>query len=431
MKTAFIVCSRIGSNRIPGKAMRKVNGLPLIEHLIKRLLKIGLPVIIAIPEDDYREYAYLDRAYEKLYIYVGDANDPLSRMKNVADKYKLDQVIRVTHDKIFIEGYLVYAALNQFNKGAFDYLYGDFSAGTAFEIISSQALRAASTKYEDIEHISYSIKSITDNVTKYAVPEEYKSDLRLLIDYPEDLRLLELIMCKLGNECNLMKAIKYARDVSWIKFINIQPDLTLYTCAYNAEKTIDDAMSSFICQPNKKYMEYILIDDCSTDGTYEKMLRFSLNNNNVRVYRNQINIGLASSSNIALKKAKGRYIVRLDADDHIIQEGCIKLLHEIIPRGLDAIYPNYFDGSYGKIGFGKTHHHPAGAIFSTKALNHVKYTEGLRNLDGLDLYVRAKEQIKIGYLNTPTFFYRHTKNSMSRTNLNQREETRKEILSNA
>lgn len=427
--TAFVICSRIDSERVPGKVFKKINGIPLIEHLIMRLQKTGLDIIIAVPDIQYDQYKYLE-AYYGVYIFSSEHEfDPLARMAEVASKCGLNQVIRVTHDKIFVDENDVFKALDTYHRRNLDYLYGStFIPGSGFEIISLKALWDAATNYQNIEHISYAIRMITSNKFDYKSIHS-DQEIRLLLDFHDDFKLLEVIFSQLGNECTLEDVCRYLRKNKDLLQINRSPKVTLYTCAFNAEKFLEKAMSSVARQVGFKNFEYILVDDHSRDKTCELMARFCLEHSNAKWIRNEKNLGLASSSNVAIKHARGDYVMRLDADDYFSSNHSVEaMIKEIEDTKNEIIYPNFYDGSLDVIGSGKLNHHPACAIFDKRALNHIKFTDGLRGYDGLDLFTRARDQLKIGYLNKPIFFYFHRGDSLSRTDLEERSKIKSKIL---
>lgn len=432
MRTAFVICSRIDSTRLPKKVKQLINGKMVIEHLIERLQKTKIPIILAVPESQQVHYSFLLKKYENLFLYSGSHSDPMQRMYRAASFFKVENIIRVSHDKVFLDDNLILSALDDFCKGDYEYLYSShFTDGTGFEIIDFEALKRAAEKYVDVEFIGYAIRSVTDKVLNWEVPHAYRSNLRFLIDYPDDLLLFETIFTELGNDCSLLRAIDYCERNNSIAKINSLPLVTVYTCAHNAEEYIDDAMDSVFKQSIfEKCCEYILVDDCSTDKTFKKMAERKHIYPNIRIIKNQKNIGLAASSNVALKNARGKYIIRLDADDFFYNSLSLhKLVSEIKSQKVDVIYPGFADGAFGIYGDPKEKHHPAGALFDTRALNHLKFTDALRNHDGLDLYMRAREQLKIGYSDAIAFFYTHRPDSMSRTNLKEREDTKNKILS--
>lgn len=426
---AFVICSRTNSERVPNKPFRKINGVSLIEHLIKRLQKIGIPIYIAIPKEQMRSYFHLS-SMQGVHIHASElGSDPLGRTYEVAEKHKLTSVIRVTHDKILVEERDVLSAIDAFNRKGLDYLYGSrFIPGSGFEIISYAALKAAANKYKNIEFIGYSVRSVTDNQMDFN-PRHPAGTYRFLVDFPEDLQFFDALFSQVGNDATLSEAIKYLNKNPEIKMINAQPKVTIYTCAFNAEKYLEICMHSVSKQKSFAKFEYILIDDHSKDSTCEMMAKFCLKFPNARWIRNSENLGLASSSNIALKSARGKYIMRLDADDFFVSLTAVnEMVKEIETTDREAIYPNNYFGSMHEIQSGRLNHHIGGAIFDKQAINHFKFREGLRGYEGLDFFMRAKDELRVGYLNKPMFFYRQTENSMSKTNLKIRARIKQEIL---
>lgn len=436
MKIGFVICSRVDSKRVPRKVFTPLAGTPLIEHLISRCIDAGFPVYLAIPGRDYDQYKYLKEIFpDNFFIYLGQTSDPLARMTNVVNKFELDAAIRVSHDKVFIEKELVRSAVEEFQNGKLDYVYSSsLPAGASFEIISKDILNRASAKYKDVEHISYAIKATADpnKIRDFETPSIYRMNHRLLIDYPEDVRVLDMVLSQMNPHCSLLSAINFLDTRPWITRMNQPPKITVYTCAYNAGKWIQKAMGSVAQQQGFQDIEYIIIDDFSSDRTAVLVSKFADLYQNVKWYRNPQNLGLASSSNIALTHARGQYILRLDADDYFFKNDAINcLIQRIEETGADAIYPANYFGDFRKIQKGSEAHHVGGTIFRTRAANYVKFTEGLRGYEGLDFFVRAQGQIKIDYLDKPIFFYRQHKNSMSKTNLEERARLKDHIFARA
>lgn len=428
-KTAFIICSRVDSERLPNKVFRKINGVPLIEHLISRLQKTSIPIYISAPLIQKEKYEYLG-SFNNVYLHFSNHySDPLSRMHECASLNGIDTIIRVTHDKILIDDREVLSALDTFKRKNLDYLFGSkFIQGAGFEIISMDSLARAASEFKEIEHISYAIRAITKNKFDYC--PKIQSNYRFLLDFPEDMKMFDLLFSQLGNDATLKDCVKYLDSIPYpMTLINKQPLITIYTCAYNSQDYLEKCMESVARQSLFSECEYILIDDFSRDKTTELIARFCIGKPNTRWIRNDKNLGLSSSSNVALKNARGKYIVRLDADDFFIGRSALNdLFDEIEETKNEVIYPNNYKGGYVEIQNGKECHHIGGAIFDIRAINHLKFTEGLRNHDSLDVFLRAKNNLKIGYLNKPIFFYTQRKNSMSKTNIKEREKVKKSLI---
>ena len=83
---------------------------------------------------------------------------------------------------------------------------------------------------------------------------------------------------------------------------------------YNSEQTIKMSIESILNQTYKD-LELIIIEDGSSDNTPFICKEYEKKHENVFVYSNNKNIGLTKSLNIGIKKSKGKFIARQDADD--------------------------------------------------------------------------------------------------------------------
>lgn len=87
--------------------------------------------------------------------------------------------------------------------------------------------------------------------------------------------------------------------------------------AYNAEKTIKNAINSALSQTYKNF-ELIIIDDGSTDNTAKELCHF--NDNRIKIIKNEKNLGLPTTLNKGIKISSSKYIARIDADDEWIDK---------------------------------------------------------------------------------------------------------------
>lgn len=441
LKTAFIICSRIDSKRVPRKALMRF-GYPkqdksLIELLITRLMQTDIPVILAIPEDEIKKYekAISPETFGKIRIFCGQKEDPLTRMKNASDVFGVENIIRVCHDKIFVEPMVVKSAVELWDKLGVDYLYSSrFVDGTGFEIIKKETLDVSQKKFfgQNIEHISYAIKSVADNVLNYHCPSPYSSGYNLLIDNPEDVDVINAVFKRFRKrtiKTPVDKVISFLGSNPDVAKLNKKPPVTIYTCFKNDLNFIDDCIRSVVTQSIFKECQYILVDDGSSDGSLEKARRWQKKHNNIEIAVNNKNIGLSSSSNIALSMAKGLSITRIDADDYYLKKTSLEGLHKFYAqRHVEAIYPDNVFGEPGIIQAGYEKHHIGGAIFNTRSINDIKFTDGLRGYEGLDFFKRAANRLSIGYYQHPVFFYRQHKDSMTKTNIEERKKIRESII---
>lgn len=83
--------------------------------------------------------------------------------------------------------------------------------------------------------------------------------------------------------------------------------------AYNTEEYIEEAIQSILNQTYTNY-EFIIIDDGSTDGTFDVIMKYARKDDRIIVIKRK-NIGLAQSLNDGVRIARGEYIARMDSDD--------------------------------------------------------------------------------------------------------------------
>lgn len=94
----------------------------------------------------------------------------------------------------------------------------------------------------------------------------------------------------------------------------MQPLITVLIPVYNVEKFVKSAILSITNQTYKN-LQIIVIDDCSTDNTYNTVLDLSKLDSRILLLKNKKNSKIVKSLNKALSFAKGDYIARMDGDD--------------------------------------------------------------------------------------------------------------------
>lgn len=131
--------------------------------------------------------------------------------------------------------------------------------------------------------------------------------------------------------------------------------ISIVITAYNVEKYIAQAIESVTAQTHKD-IECIVVDDCSTDNTFEEIKRAAGNDARVHITRNDINIGAGASRRKGIEASKGDYIMLLDGDDWI-EPDFIEALHkramesgaEIVSGGIKVVHD---DGTWEATSYG-------------------------------------------------------------------------------
>lgn len=86
--------------------------------------------------------------------------------------------------------------------------------------------------------------------------------------------------------------------------------------AYNASKTIEKCVDSILGQTFSKFKIYI-VDDSSTDNTWDILERLTKIDDRIVIFRNDNNLGPSCSRNYAIEKCQGEWICFIDSDDYI------------------------------------------------------------------------------------------------------------------
>ena len=118
------------------------------------------------------------------------------------------------------------------------------------------------------------------------------------------------------------------------------PLISIIMPTYNRKNIILNSINSVLNQ-TYPYFELIIIDDGSTDGTNN--LLNSIEDNRVKIFRNDKNTGCSYSRNIGLKHAKGDIIMYLDSDNEWNSEYIKTMVGAFIELpDADALYSGQF-----------------------------------------------------------------------------------------
>lgn len=97
---------------------------------------------------------------------------------------------------------------------------------------------------------------------------------------------------------------------------------------YNTDKYINRCLQSVIAQTYKK-IEIILIDDGSTDKSFEICKKYSNQDSRIRLIH-QNNRGSSATRNRGIKEATGKMITFIDSDDWINEKYIETLYYNMI-----------------------------------------------------------------------------------------------------
>ena len=143
-----------------------------------------------------------------------------------------------------------------------------------------------------------------------------------------------LLFQKINQYIKLCKKKILINDTPKIRIKN--PKITAIIPVYNASKTIISAVRS-IQNQDMKEIEIILVDDCSTDNSRNKINQLMLEDKRIQLIKNKENKGILYSRSIGALNAKGKYIMALDDDDFFIFGIFNKSYEEALKNDSDII----------------------------------------------------------------------------------------------
>ncbi len=116
--------------------------------------------------------------------------------------------------------------------------------------------------------------------------------------------------------------------------------VSIITPSFNNISVIKETYESIFSQSYKNW-EWIVTDDCSTDGTYEYLLDLAKHDSRINVYKNDVNSGAGFSRNNSIKKSRGRFIAFLDSDDLWFPDKLEKQISFMLKNNVELSYTNY------------------------------------------------------------------------------------------
>lgn len=121
---------------------------------------------------------------------------------------------------------------------------------------------------------------------------------------------------------------------------NEKPLVSVLMTAYNREKYISEAIKSVVDSTYSNW-ELIIVDDFSKDFTVEIAKEYEKNDSRITVFVNEKNLGDYPNRNRAASYAKGIYLMYVDSDDTILNDGiekCVDLLEQYPQSGFGISY---------------------------------------------------------------------------------------------
>jgi len=146
-------------------------------------------------------------------------------------------------------------------------------------------------------------------------------------------------------ECYKMTRIYSTDSVRFFETIQFEPSekitggpkVSIIMAAFNALNTIESSINSLLNQTYQN-IEILIADDCSEDGTAERVAMRYKENSRVRLFRGRANQGCYNLRNKMIQQATGELITFQDADDVAIPNRIDIQVKELLAGNMVACY---------------------------------------------------------------------------------------------
>ena len=213
-----IIQARMGSKRLPGKVLKKINGeVPMLKFQLDQLKhsKYIEKIVVAttnMKEDD--EIVNFCKANNVEY-FRGESENVLDRYYQCAKKFNFSIILRITGDNPLIDPEIVDDIVGKFDLECYDYVSNfltlSYPSGTEVEVLSSKTLESVWKKAKlpsELEHVTRYIHTHQNEFNLLSM--EYSKDLSKIgwaVDRIEDLELVNEIVSKIKKRPILMNDI--------------------------------------------------------------------------------------------------------------------------------------------------------------------------------------------------------------------------------
>ena len=207
MTNGIFITVRTNSTRLHNKALINLaNGLMTIEYVISRIKHCQTDCRIILCTTTNSEDIILETIAHKYNIlcFRGSENDKLSRWYAAAKKFNINYIATVDGDDIFAEPLLIDLAFKQLNDNRLDFIKGDHTGLVcgaftyAFTYNALQRVCNLKGDYDTEMMWVYFTDTGIFNIEelKDAPKEFYRNDIRMTLDYKEDLDFFNAVLDK-------------------------------------------------------------------------------------------------------------------------------------------------------------------------------------------------------------------------------------------
>jgi glycosyltransferase involved in cell wall biosynthesis len=124
---------------------------------------------------------------------------------------------------------------------------------------------------------------------------------------------------------------------------DIEPCLSVVMPVFNESETIAGVLKNVLTQ--RPVQQLVIVDDCSTDGTWEKLGPLAQNEPRVKLVRHPVNQGKGAALRTGFAEATAPLVIVQDADCEYDPTEYYRLLVPVLAGKADVVFGSRFIGS--------------------------------------------------------------------------------------
>lgn len=281
MNSIFLTV-RTNSTRLPGKAILKLNNeKSTIEYLIERLKQLNYQIILCTSTNKNDNILEDISKKHNILCFRGSEEDKLYRWYCAAKKYNIKNIVTVDGDDLFVENSLIDKAFNQLENNDVDFIKGDhtgmvcgaFTYGFTFDSLE-RVINLKNETDTEMMWVYFTETGIFKIEELEDVPQEfYRDDIRMTLDYKEDLDFFNSVLEKSSEYPNLHEIIEIIDNNPELKDINLFLQSQWKANQESKTKLVLRNRKKFIGNESKYVSE--ILDNAKlscTSGSWTKML---------------------------------------------------------------------------------------------------------------------------------------------------------------
>lgn len=223
-----IIQARMGSKRLPGKILKKLDETnTILDYVInqtknsKKIEKIIVATTNSEKDDVIEKFCH----ERKITCFRGNEEDVLDRYYQCAKKFSFETIVRITSDNPMTDPEIIDLAVEKFKDGEYDMVttcnQRSYPHGISVEVFSFSALKESWGKAKlpsEREHVVLYIQNPKNNFKVFdLIHSEYFTYINCTVDNKEDFELSKKIVKEIKHRPILMKHV--------VKLFDDKPEL--------------------------------------------------------------------------------------------------------------------------------------------------------------------------------------------------------------